>query len=250
MTTATANTRPRKGETIRLWRALALPGSIATWLESLSAGGRAQPYIDRAARFVNHCATDATTDRVRKDWRAVSAAPKRGADAPELAVFMALPDDVTFNPHARLYGARRLDADIIKIERKRYVLQREHAQAVIKALANDGARVLLQDASATPTARALAAEFRAEHLGPLKAGLRALDNLLATIEPAAKVPTDHPFKANAEQSIFANLVADLNRHLPGPQHAALVRLAKVNCPAARITPSQVRMAWNRANERT
>ena len=240
------------------WLRRGLPSAISGWLAKLSAGPRSAVYLSRAHRFVAFAEESSEQeDALQKAWTAVCrSAPASSVDRDpaELAIFMQLPDREEYNPHALLYGGRRLDRTIVAQERRRYAQLRKNVAAVRTALTSSPLRDrpkplsdLLQDALASG-ATSQAAAFRRDHLDPLIHGLRALDDLLGQIDPADKVPTAQFAADTAARMVFVNQVANLNRHLTKPRHAALVTLATVNCTSAVLTAAQVGKAWSRMDK--
>jgi hypothetical protein len=236
-------------EVLAAWRRCALPAVVAEWLATMK-GARGRLYMERAARFIAFAdQTSEQHDQLLKAWRAVAGAPRSpDDDAPELAIFISLPDRVTLNPHSALYGGRRVDRATIALERKRYAGLRTQVAGVRAALRPDSLRTLLEDASPSKQARAAAGAFRQRDLNALADGLRALEHLLEVVNPAEKVPTAHWASSDAADKVFAGQVASLNRHLTKPRHAALVALARVNCPDARLNAAQVAKAWSRMDK--
>ncbi len=263
------------------WERCSLPLSIATWLRTVDSapivklGSGPEPHanvwFERALRFVRFAdGSPEQQDALQKAWAAVARSSRHaaGGDSAELLVFMGLPDRVEYNPFGALYAGRQIDAKAISRERKHYKDLGDHVAAVLHALEGAGPVVartdaapkwtgllyLLQDAQATQEshpdsgAGMLAQALRNVHLDPLINGLRGLQSLLSVVKPADKVLTDQWGGDAAPQTVFASLVANLNRHLEQPQHAALERLAKINCPMATVTREQLRKQWVRTDK--
>jgi hypothetical protein len=255
---------------VAAWRRCALPLAVANWLSTLQ-GSQSSGYLRRAARFVAFAdGSHEQHEQLLRDWATIgrSAMQRDGGESSELLVFMGLPDRVAYNAFGAIYAGRQVTADAIKRERKHYSDLSGHVEAVLRALEGDGPgtalsgstpkwaglRLLLQDALATQEARPalgagrLAGDLRNMHLDPLIDGLRVLQRLLAVVGPQDKVLTDQPGSDAAAQTVFAAVVAQLNRHLERPQHAALARLAQVNCPEARVTSEQLRKQWKKTDK--
>lgn len=249
--------RKQRQAVLRGWADLELPAGIASWLQGLTEAlpQKSDRYWERAARFVRHAgSSDAAADTVRKAWANIALAVRADRlndDPPELAVFLGLPDEVTVNPHSAVYGERPLDRHTVVQDRKAYAELVRNVDAVMALLGPPYAKfaALLQDAGATEGAHQLAGAFRREHEEAMRVGLPVLRALLQAIDPADKIPTKHWQKDDAANTVFANSVANLNRHLSTPQHTALTRLARINCPTSRITIEQVRAAWKDAVKR-
>jgi hypothetical protein len=232
------------------WERHSLPSAVAGWLRDLAPGGRGDVYRSRAQRFVEFANVSfEQQSEVQKAWGAVARhALATSSDPAELAVFIRLPDRPEYNPHALLYGGHRLDRATVVLERKRYAKLRQQAAAVRQALGNSALRHLLQDTGANPNALQAATLFRRDHLQPLVDGLGVFEALLRMVDPAHKVPTAQHSADDAAAKVFVGQVASLNQYLAKPQHAALVRLAMINCSDATLNADQVRKAWTRMDK--
>jgi hypothetical protein len=251
----TAELRALQRRVVEQWRALELPESIAAWQESLPANGNSAIYFRRAERFIQHCNADQTHAQVSKDWQLVRArarAEQDASDPPELSVFLGLPDSLEYNPNSLVYGGRRLSRGLLRLEVERYARARVQVEEVVTLLADQNfLRDLFHDAAPTPAAYAAACALQpdAHKIGHALPALRQLAAVLREIDPRDKVPTKEPYGDGAVIAIFASTLAALNRHLPKPRHEAIVRLAVINCPAAKaVTAAQVTKAWNRADK--
>jgi len=222
-----------------------LPPRVAEFVGGLEKNTRSNRFHERAERFADFANRNyEQQQKLIKAWSAIAsnAAPALAPETAEVKVFILLPDSAEYNPHNLVFGGRPLDASIVEIERRRYKGYLEHVHALKSIFRRPSYAELLQDAQPSSESQNAMVEFRRLEEVFFK-GLDLLEQALASIDPALKVPTKHFNSPDASKKNFALLIAGLNRSLKRPQHAALACLAGVNCPEVNITPEAIRKAW-------
>src|ERR1044072_9293906 len=167
----------------------ALPPGVARWLGGI---GRANAHAARALRFVvywHQSPEDAET--LGCAWSSI----ERAAISEEklIGLFMSLPDVPTVDQYPAIHEPRSVDAGE---ELRRNRKTRKHIDAVIASLSGNALRRYAGDAKATGEQAVAAYQAVAEAKRELQSGLRAYDQMLERIEPAAKLPTAHYASTN------------------------------------------------------
>lgn len=230
--------------------ACGMPDVITSWVAALGVSEKGARFRERAARFAAYGrAKFDNAEKLKRAWGLIAKhgrSQDRSDDPAQLAVFLRLPDRAEYNPHALVWGGRYLDPDVVVRERKRYAEALDALKVVQRLLGPpyDDFRALLFDASASDLLNAVS-NFRRDHERPMRLGLAAFREVLESIDPVRKVPAEHwTDEAKAAHRNYVLALADLNRHLAKPQHAAIATLARVNCPSVHVKVDDIRKAWS------
>lgn len=168
-----------------------------------------------------------------------------------ISIFISLPDAPDAQPFTGLsHGRRVLDPSS---EHEKYLEMADHVDALLNFLkpteSRDPLRQLLSDLDPNgPHGPCAVAANRLWQLGAgahLKLGLSWLSNALKGANPHKWYLTGQPRAIDAAKQTYLKLIADLNRHLHKPLHAALATMANANFPDGKVTRDQIRKAWNR-----
>jgi len=226
-----------------------LPESLAEYGDMLPKSVKTdwtEPLLRRLRRFFDYYINNPDDDTMQRDWRTIE---RHSLSSGQLkTMFMLFPDKPDIQPFSILYGRR--NAEPVQ-EKERYDEYLQHVIAIEELLSPHGRLYerMLRDASAGPIEAIKASYELAEISCHLDDGLRKLRTLLKAIDPSAKYLTSHWGESGALTTYIA-LVADLNRYLNKPKHAALARLANINCPDYPIATEAVRKAWKRNTDKT
>lgn len=228
----------------------AIPQVLAAYVAGFNPNGKGRPLVERLGRFQRYAGLSVEHEsEVHKAWRQLEQNAKDKDSL--LNLFIVMPDQPDAQPFPMLYGRRIKSPDEEALD---YEQLRKSVEAVIKGTTyRKRNRVtlltpyeqLLNDCSAGTEEAQLAAIKFAEVATDLERGLHALKRLLAVIDPSAKYLTKQPKAQDAALQTYVILVAQLNRYLVKPRHAALATLASINCPAFPITRERVRKAYER-----
>lgn len=233
------------------WRDCHLPEPIADYVAEFAKGVRASQrrIMQRARRFREFWENRPEEDtNIKRHWSALT----RAAVSPEKlqSLFLVMPDKAMRNQFPAVYTTRKVrsaDAPVAVI-RKEYAELAKHAQALRTFLVDNdfnGLRALLSDAQATGgDALKRASQLQASK-GDLPGTLRCLEELFKLVDPAAKFPYGKPDAQDAPQQAYISAIAELNRYLSKPQHAALAYVAQINYPSNPVSSDAIRKVWER-----
>lgn len=221
---------------------LVLPDAIKQWLQLPDPHKKAVRYrtrIDRLTEFAKQSYDNAQA--LEGAWRALDVNKK--SDDTLLDLFLTWPDEVTSQPFPAIYGARVVDH---QEEKKRYSKGIHHIDAVLGLLRPEALGQLLSDVPAEGTGRAALNCFRLDfNRIVVIQSLRSLRALLNVSDPKRKYLTKQPFAEKADLKTYTILLAELNRHLESPQHAAIATIANANLPNHQVTGDAIGKAWKR-----
>lgn len=213
-----------------------IPEPIVAWVSALPENERSQRYAQRAQRFVDYWRANPNDESAAKAWVRVAGSAR--SDDSLISFFISFPDQLTTQPFALVFGTRVVDPGE---EKKRYAERLKQVRGVLELLDYRHSEFanLLRDAMATGGEVAAATKFRAV-AHETKKGLGLLADLLAKVDPFAKIQTAHWKAPDAGRKIYIGLVSGQSRHLIKPQWEAIATLANVNLPEGDVSADDLK----------
>lgn len=219
----------------------ALPAAVVSWLDEFQRRGARH---DRAQRFIDYWMRDsAGVGELERAWSKIERAAL--SDDALVSLFSSIPDAPRAEPYPGILGRRNVDAGE---ERRRNKASRKRIAELRPSLSYEALQRYAADAAASGLEAVQAYRDLAKQVRELQTGLSALDRVLELIDPTAKVETAHYASPDLAQKVYRREVANLNRFLDTPQHAALSFIAAVNCPDHPVHRNTLSKIWSRSGD--
>lgn len=177
---------------------------------------------------------------------ALARSPRNEVADPRVSIFLGLPDEPDDQPFTGLsYGRRTLDPRSIKEKYEELAASVDRLRDFFSGA--DSLHQLLADQGENEHAKSASPLYQAGAGSHLRRNLNWLSSAFKGADPHQWSPTNQPLAKDAKKQTYVKLIADLNRYLIQPKHAALAALANANNPACPVAADQLRKAWERTN---